>query len=48
MNQENTILIKNGRIIDPANGIDKKADLLIVGEKVAQIGNVKQDCENNA
>jgi dihydroorotase len=40
------LLIKNGRIIDPANKVDKKADLLIVGEKVAEIGSIKQDCEN--
>ena len=40
------LLIKNGRIIDPANKVDKKADLLIVGEKVAQIGSIKSDCDN--
>jgi len=28
------LLIKNGRVIDPANGVDKKCDLLIVDEKV--------------
>lgn len=32
------ILIKNGRIIDPANKIDKIADLLIVDGKIAKIG----------
>ena len=40
------LLIKNGRIIDPANKVDTKADLLIVGEKIAQIGSVKSDCNN--
>ena len=33
--------IKNGRIIDPANGIDKKADLWIEDGKVAAIGKHK-------
>lgn len=44
------LLIKNGRIIDPANKVDTKADtkadLLIVGEKIAEIGSVKSDCDN--
>jgi len=40
------LLIKNGRIIDPANKVDKKADLLVVGEKIAEIGSVKSDCDN--
>jgi len=40
------LLIKNGRIIDPANKVDTKADLLVVGEKVAEIGSIKQDCDN--
>jgi dihydroorotase len=34
------ILIKNGRIIDPANNRDEKADLLIVDGLVAEIGKV--------
>ncbi len=36
--QESKILIRNGRLIDPANGVDKTADLLVIGDKVAQIG----------
>jgi dihydroorotase len=40
MTEETKILIKNGRLIDPANGIDKKTDLLIVGEKVEKVGSV--------
>jgi dihydroorotase len=40
------LLIKNGRIIDPANKVDQQADLLVVGEKVAQIGSIKSDCGN--
>jgi len=46
MNQDSAILIKNGRIIDPANKVDTKAELLVIGEKVAQIGSVKSDCGN--
>jgi dihydroorotase len=40
MNSE--LLIKNGRVIDPANGIDKKCDVLIVDEKVAEVGKVEK------
>ncbi len=40
------LLIKNGRIIDPANKVDTKADLLVVGETVAETGSVKSDCDN--
>ncbi len=32
------LLIRNGRVIDPANGIDKKCDVLIVDGKVAEVG----------
>ena len=42
---DNRILIKNGRLIDPANNIDKKTDLLVVGEKVARIGSIDEPCE---
>ena len=31
------LLIKNGRVIDPANGIDKVCDVLIVDEKIAEV-----------
>lgn len=31
------LLIKNGRVIDPANGVDKKCDVSIVDGKVAEI-----------
>lgn len=33
-----TILIKGGRIIDPARGIDETADLLISGKKISAMG----------
>ncbi|MBN2456923.1 MAG: dihydroorotase [Sedimentisphaerales bacterium] len=35
MNSE--LLIKNGRVIDPANVIDKKCDVLIVDGKIAEV-----------
>jgi dihydroorotase len=34
------LLIKNGRVIDPANGIDKKCDVLIADSKIAEVGSV--------
>ncbi len=34
------ILIKNGRVIDPANDIDKKCDVLIVDGKIAEVGKI--------
>lgn len=34
------ILIKNGRVIDPANGLDKVCDVLILDGNVAQVGHV--------
>ena len=43
MNAE--LLIKNGRVIDPANDIDKKCDVLIVDEKIAEIGNIKKSAQ---
>jgi dihydroorotase len=44
-NPDNKLLIKNGRVIDPVNGVDKVADILIDGEAVAKIGSVKEECE---
>jgi len=32
------LLIENGRVVDPANSIDKKCDLLIVDGKIAEVG----------
>ncbi|HCK11685.1 MAG TPA: dihydroorotase, partial [Candidatus Latescibacteria bacterium] len=34
------LLLKNGRIIDPANGISETADLLIEGDRVSRIGKI--------
>ena len=38
MAETKDILIKNGRVIDPASSTDKKADVLISGGKIAKIG----------
>ncbi len=40
-----TLLIKNGRVIDPANGVDKKCDVLIVDGKIAEVGKVTKQAE---
>jgi dihydroorotase len=34
----NRLVIRNGRVIDPANQIDRKADILVVEGKIAGIG----------
>ncbi|MFQ5582612.1 MAG: dihydroorotase, partial [Mariprofundaceae bacterium] len=36
-----SLLITGGHLIDPANGIDKIADLLIENGKIAGIGKIK-------
>ena len=38
MEQDNRILIRNGRVIDPAQGIDRKADVLLADGVVRGIG----------
>ncbi len=43
MNSE--ILIKNGRVIDPANGIDEECDVLIVDDKIADVGKVEKSAQ---
>ena len=37
---DSELLIKNGRVIDPANGVDKKCDVLVVHGKIAQVDNI--------
>ncbi|HNX91175.1 MAG TPA: dihydroorotase, partial [Candidatus Omnitrophota bacterium] len=39
------ILIKNGRVIDPSQGIDKKTDVLVEKGKIAKTGNCAADKE---
>ena len=41
----NTILIQNGRIIDPANNVDTREDLLIVDGVIDKIGNIDQKAD---
>jgi dihydroorotase len=36
----NQVLIRNGRVIDPANDIDKQCDVLIADGNIAQVGHV--------
>ncbi len=38
----NQVLIRNGRVIDPANDIDKQCDVLIADGKIAQVGRVNE------
>ncbi|MFA6187159.1 MAG: dihydroorotase [Phycisphaerae bacterium] len=39
------ILIKNGFVIDPANKINGKADVLAIDGKIAEVGNVKTQAD---
>lgn len=43
MNTPKTVLIRGGRIIDPATGYDQKADVALAGKSVVAIGNVAPD-----
>ena len=41
-NIQDSLLIRGGRVIDPANGIDKIADVLIIDGKISEVGeNIK-------
>jgi dihydroorotase len=39
----NELLIKNGRVIDPANRLDKQCDVLIVDGKISEVGKIAGD-----
>jgi dihydroorotase len=39
------LLIKNGRVIDPSNGVDEKCDVLIVNGLVSDIGRIDKRAE---
>src|SRR5512140_2175787 len=39
---ENELLIKNGQVIDPANGINTKCDVLINNGNIAKIGKINE------
>ncbi|HEY1102811.1 MAG TPA: dihydroorotase [Burkholderiaceae bacterium] len=41
------ILIKNGRVIDPASGLDQQADVAIAAGRIIAIGNVANDFAPN-
>ena len=43
----NSVLIRNGHILDPANNVDEVCDILIVDGKIAQVGvNLVADANN--
>jgi dihydroorotase len=42
---DSELLIKNGRVIDPANNIDKKCDVLILDEKIAEVGKIEKSVQ---
>ncbi|MHC4260375.1 MAG: dihydroorotase [Planctomycetota bacterium] len=46
MSMNSELLIKNGRVIDPANGIDKKCDVLVADGKIADVGKIDRRIEN--
>jgi dihydroorotase len=39
------LLIKNGRLVDPASGLDRKGDLAIAGDRIVALGDVSRDFE---
>ena len=43
----NNVLIKNGRVIDPANNLDKVCDVLILEGRVAEVGKVNPVAEKS-
>ena len=40
------LLIKNGRVIDPANKIDKICDVLVSDGKIAEVGKIEKKVQN--
>ena len=42
------LLIQNGRVIDPANGIDKKCDVVVVDGQIAEIGRAEEGVGKSA
>ncbi|MBN1361431.1 MAG: dihydroorotase [Sedimentisphaerales bacterium] len=43
----NNVLIKNGRVIDPANNLDKTCDVLILEGRVAEVGKANPAAEKS-
>ncbi len=44
----NLMLIKNGRVIDPANGVDKTCDVLIQDDLFVEVGQIAPDTAKKA
>lgn len=42
MDKSNNVLIRGGRVLDPASGFDQEADIAISGSSVVAIGNVAE------
>jgi len=42
---DSELLIKNGWVIDPANGIDKECDVLIADGKIAEVGRIEKSAQ---
>jgi dihydroorotase len=42
----NELLIKNGHVIDPANGVDEKRDVFIVDGRIAEVGRCERAVPN--
>lgn len=40
MSTKTNLLIRNGRTIDPSNGLDQVGDILVIGEKIVQFGDL--------
>jgi dihydroorotase len=43
MDKENNVLIQGGRVLDPSSGLDRKADLALIGSKVVAIGDIAKE-----
>ena len=36
------LLIKNGHVVDPANGVNEKCDVLVEDGKIAAVGRIRR------
>jgi len=45
-NMSSELLIKNGRVIDPANGVDTECDVLIADGNIAAVGKIQKPVQN--
>ena len=37
-----SLLIRGGRVVDPSANLDKVSDLFLIGDKIAEIGNLPE------